>query len=593
MRATDPSSFEHTLYSQSHALLIGQFDYENWKDLPAVRQEVLELRDALEKHRFKVEVHFNLKAEQFVDVVEHFMRKHATVPESRILVYVSGHGWRRNISPRPAGYIVPIDAPPENGDRQALTASGIAMPLFAAWARAPDPRHMLFVFDACFSGTFFGQPDPQPAPAPRPPRPGMAPTPAPITPLYSPPPEARGPEVDDYIFQPVPRGLGRQFITAGSHLELAPADSVFSRLFIDILSGRRPAGDNFDHWLTGAEIGHYLRLNTRREYKGKENPTTPMYGPLRDEIFEGGDFVFVRPDVSATPLVREEPDEFEQAIAKRERERSSEKFAADAADAIAAAQVARLESQTQLAEAAAALQKAASAAQDVRSIPASPINDARRQQREREARQYSAQAAEARTQADAAQQRVQTTLARAEGLKNAALSSAAAEVSRSQSVPNVPAPSAEALAASERKVVEDLAATIDQATTRVAAVAPVLNEQRLSSAEEAKFQSLINTLSSDNTPVRRQAREELAQELNKLPASKRDTTIVRLSQDLARKSYRYQIGLAVALTKQPQAPSAPESDLIREELNRAAQSSRDRTLSLRLSEALAKLRPSP
>ena len=302
IRAFDPDHFRHTLYRESHAILIGQVDYKNWEHLDKSRERILELRDALEKHRFKVEVYFDLPADDFASVMENFMRRRATVRDSRIFVYVSGHGFSRLPLDRPIGYLVPVDAPADGGDREALVASSLAMPYFAAWAHLPDPRHMLFVFDACFSGSFFGRPMVGVAPPEGEGRPRL-----PVR-AYKAPPVARGPEVDDYVFQPKTMGKGRQFLTAGSQGEVVPADSKFTTLLIDILNGKRAAeaSINFDHWTTATELGTWLEQNTRRLYAGAANPTSPVFGTLRDETYEGGDMIFTRLDIKNEYLIAAE-----------------------------------------------------------------------------------------------------------------------------------------------------------------------------------------------------------------------------------------------------------------------------------------------
>jgi len=301
MRAIHPTDENvYTLYSESHAILIGQVEYAYWPDLQKSRGHILELRDALEKHRFKVEVYFDLDSDSLPSVMDSFMRRRATVVDSRIFVFVSGHGWERTPLDRPTGYLLPVDAPLESRDnKQQLASKALAMPYFAAWARLPDPRHMLFVFDACFSGSFFGRPNSS-APLPE----GRADE-ALITTIRlaakaaKRAPLAHGPEADDYIFQPQPMGKGRQFLTAGSQGEVVPEDSVFTQLLIDSLAGHNGGEGhlNFDHWLTAGELGGWLGQNTRRLYRGKSNAASPVFAALRDENYEAGDMVFTRLDI--------------------------------------------------------------------------------------------------------------------------------------------------------------------------------------------------------------------------------------------------------------------------------------------------------
>ncbi len=133
LRARSTNGTVYDLYSESHALLIGESNYRCFSpSLPGVKTEVGRLADVLHLHRFKVEVHFDLTAAEMLTVVDEFMRKRATVPNARILVYVSGHGVSFPVV-RPFGYLLPIDAPTQDSGRQALSASAMPMQMFAAW----------------------------------------------------------------------------------------------------------------------------------------------------------------------------------------------------------------------------------------------------------------------------------------------------------------------------------------------------------------------------------------------------------------------------------------------------------------------------
>jgi hypothetical protein len=73
---------------------------------------------------------------------------------------------------------------------------------------------------------------------------------------------------------------------------------------------------------------------------------------------------------------------------------------------------------------------------------------------------------------------------------------------------------------------------------------------RLSPAEESQLRALIDSLSSDDTPTRRGARQNLAAWLAALPADKQSATIELLFDKLSRKSYRFQVGVAQAIGDQ-------------------------------------------
>lgn len=548
MRAVDLNNVEHTLYEQSHALLIGESDYANWSGLPAVRQEVLALRNALEKHRFKVEVYFDLGAAEFPSVVDDFMRRRATVPNSRIFVYVSGHGWRRNLPRRPAGYFVPVDAPSEKSGTSTLAAATIGLPLFAAWAQSPDPRHMLFIFDACFSGSFFGRPDPD-VPLESEPAANRTPAAGAQRPAASPPaPLARGLEVSDHIFQPLPRDRGRQFITAGSGNQIAPPDSIFTRLLIDILEGRRVASANFDNWTTGRSMGIWLEQNTRREYRGTSSPTTPVFGTLRDELYENGDFVFTRMDVPNVYLLPEENDPFVKLIAERKAIDADGTITAEAIEKRAAQNIAEKAADKLNEEA----RKASDAAEEAKKGGSPKVS------------QYESRAKDLSSKYEKAQ---------VEAKKLASESQASLDLIKK--------------AKSDEEAVK-LAASIDAAAMRLASTRPPPSADiRLSVDSEKALQAVVESLSDDNTERRRQARVDLAKTLSALPPEQRKIATSRLLRDFSGKSYRYQLGVTTALAIAPNEFMVENKNLARVELERSKRNNSDKTLANATSRVLA------
>ena len=119
-------------------------------------------------------------------------------------------------------------------------------------------RHVLFVFDSCFSGTILNVRA-----------------------------QLKKPEsISDSIKHPV-----RQFITAGRAGEVVPDESVFKQTFLDLLSGRAP--EPFPNgYITGEALGFYLK-NKVPEYN---KPQHPQYGKIRNPKLDKGDFVFVLQD---------------------------------------------------------------------------------------------------------------------------------------------------------------------------------------------------------------------------------------------------------------------------------------------------------
>ena len=117
-------------------------------------------------------------------------------PEARLFVWYAGHGHTQGGE----GFLVPADAPLAHDPMFKVTA--LHMRDFGGLMRLAESKHVLSVFDSCFSGSVFktkALPD----------------TPPHITASTS---------------KPV-----RQFISAGSANQQVPAKSVFQPLFLLLL----------------------------------------------------------------------------------------------------------------------------------------------------------------------------------------------------------------------------------------------------------------------------------------------------------------------------------------------------------------------
>jgi hypothetical protein len=156
-------------------------------------------------------------------------------PQSRVVVYIAGHGY----SADGLGYLVPPNAPdPVSHPAQFKLA---ALPLPALLARIAGFRaaHVLLILDACFSG--------------------LALESLPRERFPHPPAVSNGQE----------RVL--QVITAGTAGQTVADDGEFAEL---IASGLTGAADlNMDGWISGTELGMYLRLRMTENSNRRQTPT--------------------------------------------------------------------------------------------------------------------------------------------------------------------------------------------------------------------------------------------------------------------------------------------------------------------------------
>ena len=253
------SAGEHIeLYNASYALVIGNGNYTNgWDPLPGALQDVKEVAETLKTHGFNVTLKTDLTADEFEDAFLTFVLEHGADEANRLLFYYAGHGYTLPLAnEQERGYLVMVDAPEPDSDKLGFVRESVNMETLVGESKAILARHVLFLFDSCFSGTILNARD-----------------------------RVRPESISDNIRYPV-----RQFITAGRANEPVPDRSVFKTAFLDLIDGR--AAEPFrDGYITGAELGLYLK-NQVPIYNEAQHP---QYGKIQDPKLDKGDFVFVLP----------------------------------------------------------------------------------------------------------------------------------------------------------------------------------------------------------------------------------------------------------------------------------------------------------
>ena len=250
---SDETGRPMTLYKGSYALLIGVSEYTNgWSDLESVPEELDRVEAMLDRQGFKVTKQLNPNKRELWSAFTDFIDAHGYNEENRLLIFYSGHGHTRKNGRK--GYLVPRDAANPEKNETAFLKKALPMSQVLAWSRQMEAKHVLFLFDSCFSGTVFKAKS-------------LPKAPPHIT-------HATGLKV-------------RQYLTAGSAGEPVPARSVFTPAFVDALT--YGWGDlNKDGYISGTEMGLYLQEKVPQHIS-----QTPQYGKINDYELSRGDFVFV------------------------------------------------------------------------------------------------------------------------------------------------------------------------------------------------------------------------------------------------------------------------------------------------------------
>ncbi len=251
------------LYKSSHALLIGISDYTaGWPDLTAVPEELLTVKSALKLHQFEITSILDPSSTELEKGIKDFINEYGYESDSRLLIYFSGHGYSRGQK----GYLVPSDAPNPQNNEKGFLKKALPMSQILAWSRQMEAKHVLFLFDSCFSGTVF---------------------------------QVRNlPDKPPHITRLTAKKV-RQFITAGSAGEEVPAQSTFTPAFADGIGEVFIADMNKDGYVTGTELGLYLQGEVPKHVE-----QLPQFGKIRDFNLSRGDFVFVAP-VKASVVTKE------------------------------------------------------------------------------------------------------------------------------------------------------------------------------------------------------------------------------------------------------------------------------------------------
>lgn len=256
------------LYSGRNALVIGCDGYASaWAPLGRAVRDAEEVAEALQGLGFATEVLRNPDATELRDAFSSLAGGPGRDPERAIFVFFAGHGHTlTRADGTRLGYIVPVDAPAPEKDLPGFLSRAVSMREVEEISTLIQAKHVLMVFDSCFSGSVFRG--------------------SPRTPSR-------------YILDQVDRPV-RAFIASGDETESVPDESVFQACMVQGLADRY-ADANQDGFVTGEELGLYLEETVVEYTNGSQHP---YYGKINNPGLDKGNFVFeldVPPARSRTP----------------------------------------------------------------------------------------------------------------------------------------------------------------------------------------------------------------------------------------------------------------------------------------------------
>jgi len=280
------------LYSGYYALVVGCGAYhKGWPRLPNPIQDATEVAQMLEQMGWKVDLLLDPDWASLRKTLNSVITGPGKKKDKAILIWFSGHGHTLSEADGSnLGYIVPVDAPDPDRDETGFMGRAISMREIETVARRIQSKHVLMVFDSCFSGAIFQLSRAKPPPF-----------------------------IQEKVARPV-----RQFLTAGNEDEEVPDRSLFKTVFVQGVRNL-DADLNKDGYVTGQELGAYLQQEVLNYSRKTQHP---QFGKINNPKLDKGDFVFVvRPlPTKKTPIsvVSDKP-----RVAKRRTEVAGPKIVAD------------------------------------------------------------------------------------------------------------------------------------------------------------------------------------------------------------------------------------------------------------------------
>jgi hypothetical protein len=267
------------LYKDYQALVVGVSKYERWPKLPNAVNDAKEVASKLTQLGFKVRLVIDPTSQQMRTALNKMVYIMGQEENRGILFFYAGHGETESLADKTKmGYIIPRDCPLLKKDPLGFAAHAISMREIESISLRIKSKHVLMLFDSCFSGSLFS--------------------------LVRAVPD----DITEKSTLPV-----RQYITAGREDEQVPDKSMFKRSFLIGLEGDADLTE--DGYITGTELGMYLsdkvvNYSHRRQH--------PQYGKINNPDLDRGDFIFVHRRESQDKTV-----ESEQKLPKGARAKKS------------------------------------------------------------------------------------------------------------------------------------------------------------------------------------------------------------------------------------------------------------------------------
>jgi len=301
IRVTTEQGKSVYLYKDYLALVIGVSNYDKWPRLPNAVRDAQEVAAKLRQLGFEVRLVMDPTAREMQTLLSELVYDMGREEKRAVLFYYAGHGETETLADgTKMGYLIPTDCPILEKNPKGFATHAISMRDIESASLRIRAKHVLMLFDSCFSGSLFA--------------------------LVRAVPH----DITEKSALPV-----RQYITAGREDEQVPDKSMFKRCFLIGLEG--DADLTGDGYITGSELGMYLSDKVINYTHRQQHP---QYGKINNPDLDRGDFIFAlkarpepkRPTALAPSISpREKPkDELELLLRKAKEKGEAERRTTEA-----------------------------------------------------------------------------------------------------------------------------------------------------------------------------------------------------------------------------------------------------------------------
>ena len=260
--------------------MVGISDYEWWPKLSNAADDAKDVATKLKGMGFTVKLVLNPTYRQLRTALTEMVYEMGSENHRALLFYYAGHGETETMADRTKlGYIIPKDCPLIKKNPKGFATHAISMKDIESISLRIRAKHVMMLFDSCFSGSLFA--------------------------LVRAVPD----DITEKSTLPV-----RQYITAGREDEQVPDKSMFKRVFLLGLEG--DADLTGDGYITGSELGMYLSDKVVNYTHRRQHP---QYGKINNPDLDRGDFIFV-PKAKKVEYMPPADDKEKESL-RREKER--------------------------------------------------------------------------------------------------------------------------------------------------------------------------------------------------------------------------------------------------------------------------------